>query len=65
MHQVAARQPRVDAAQAAWLDRRLERRQVEILLAAAAQADEHTRTRREQRDVDDWVQHASALRERR
>jgi flagellar export protein FliJ len=61
----AARKPAADAARAIWLARRLERRQLETLAAAADRVRETAGRRREQRAADDWFQSRSARRGKR
>lgn len=51
-----ARRPEVEAARAEFLERRLERRQVETLVEEAAAAEAIEDGRREQKSVDDWFQ---------
>ncbi len=55
-----SRRPEVEAARAALLERRLERRQVEALLTEAAEAEAMHEARREQQGVDDWFQSRTA-----
>lgn len=52
----AERQPGIEAARQELLSRRIERRQLEILDEAAAQAETRERIRREQKSADDWFQ---------
>jgi hypothetical protein len=47
------------------LECRLRRRQLEILLATAAQRESQEQTRREQTRVDDWFHSRAALRNRK
>ena len=56
MRLVAARQPAIQAARAEFLAKRLDRRQVEILLENAARAAAKEEKRREQKQADDWYQ---------
>jgi len=51
-----ARRPAFESAREVLLACRLERLQVETLIAAASQAERVRRERREQRNVDDWFQ---------
>ena len=51
-----AGRPAVEAARAEMLARRLDRRQTETLIAAAAAAEDKASQRRAQRQVDDWFQ---------
>lgn len=60
----AARKPAVEKARNEFLERRLERRQVQALLTQAAEAEETERTRREQKRLDDWFQSRIARRRR-
>jgi ribosomal protein L12E/L44/L45/RPP1/RPP2 len=55
-----SRRPEVEAARAAFLERRLERRQVEALLTEAAEAEAVDEARREQQGVEDWFQSRTA-----
>lgn len=55
-----ARQPGIEAARRELLGRRIERRQLEILDEAAAQAETRERIRREQKAADDWFQSRSS-----
>jgi flagellar export protein FliJ len=57
-----SRRPEVEAARAAMLERRLERRQVETLVTEAAEAEETAEARREQKRIDDWFQSQVARR---
>lgn len=50
------RRPAVEAAREEMLSRRLERRQVETLVAEVAASEEEEQRRREQKQVDDWFQ---------
>jgi hypothetical protein len=54
--QAMARRPGIEAARREMLARRLERRQVGMLAAAAASALEKEQIRREQNQADDWFQ---------
>ncbi|HEY6448460.1 MAG TPA: hypothetical protein VIY53_18520 [Acidobacteriaceae bacterium] len=54
------RQPDIEAARQELLSRRIERRQLEILDEAAAQAEARERIRREQKAADDWYQSRAA-----
>lgn len=56
--------PDVEVAREDLLARRLERRQVETLAAAAARTEEKERVRREQKQIDDWFQ-SRVVREKR
>lgn len=56
----ASRRPALEAARRDLLARRLERRQVETLAAAAGAVREKIRRRREQNQVDDWFQSRAA-----
>ncbi|MGC2639093.1 MAG: hypothetical protein WA294_18045 [Acidobacteriaceae bacterium] len=60
-----ARQSAIEASRQELLSRRIERRQLEILDEAAAQADERERIRREQKAADDWFQSRAAPGKRR
>jgi flagellar export protein FliJ len=51
-----AGRPALERARADLFTRRLERRQVEIIAAAAAEAEKHEQMRRDQKRVDDWFQ---------
>ncbi len=55
-----ARRPALESARELLLTRRLERLQVETLIAAAAQSEKTLRERREQRNIDDWFQSLAA-----
>jgi flagellar export protein FliJ len=52
--------PAVESAREELLERRSERRQVEVLLANAARAEAEEEVRREQQLADDWFQSRSA-----
>lgn len=52
----AARQPAAEAARAALLERRMERRQVETLMSEATAEAAREEARLEQKRVDDWFQ---------
>lgn len=54
--QAESRRPEVEAARAAMLERRLERRQVETLVTEAAAAEAVDEGRQEQKRIDDWFQ---------
>jgi len=51
-----AAQPEIDRAHGELMARRVERRQLEILHAAAVQAEERERVRQDQNRTDDWFQ---------
>ena len=57
-----ARQPAVEEARQEMMARRLERRQVECLLASAAEAEKEEQGRRDQKRLDEWFQNRSAER---
>jgi flagellar export protein FliJ len=63
--QALARKPGMDAARAEFFARRLDRRQVEMLVAGDVRAEEKERVRREQKQVDDWFQSRRGARQRR
>ena len=60
-----AERPEVDRARTDLLERRLERRQVETLHAAAVEAEEKRRVRLDQNRTDDWFQSQSGERNQR
>jgi hypothetical protein len=62
--QAEARKPAMEAARAEFLARRLDRRQVEMLVAGDVKAEEKERVRREQKQVDDWFQSGRGARRR-
>jgi flagellar export protein FliJ len=55
-----SQRPELEAARAALLERRLERRQVETLVAEAAAAEALDEARHEQKRIDDWFQSRTA-----
>lgn len=63
--QAEARKPAMEAARAEFFARRLDRRQVEMLVAGDVRAAEKERIRREQKLVDDWFQSGRGARQRR
>jgi hypothetical protein len=58
--QARARRPAIESARREMLARRMERRQVESLAAAAAAALEKKQIRRDQNQVDDWFRSRAA-----
>lgn len=58
------KKPVAEAAREVFLARRLERRQAETLVTAAAAADNKQELRRDQKQVDDWFQSRSARRKK-
>jgi hypothetical protein len=60
--QAQARRPGMETGRAEFLARRLDRRQVEMLVADALKVEEKERVRREQKLVDDWFQSRRAAR---
>ena len=63
--QADARKPAVEAARAEFFARRLDRRQIEMLVEDDVRAEEKERMRREQKQVDDWFQSGRGVRQRR
>ena len=63
--QAQAQKPGMEAARAEFFARRLDRRQVEMLVAGALQAEEKERVRQEQKQVDEWFQSGRRLRQER
>ena len=61
----AGAQPGLDASREQMLARRVDRRQVESLMAARVMVEEKGRRRREQSQTDDWFQSRAARRRRR
>lgn len=55
--------PSVELARGELLDRRSERRQVEVLIANVVRAEAEEEVRREQRLADDWFQSRTARRD--
>ena len=55
-----ARRPAVEEARHELMARRLERRQVESLLASAAEAEKEEQGRRDQKRLDEWFRNSSA-----
>jgi flagellar biosynthesis chaperone FliJ len=58
------RQPAAEEARQQLLTRRVERRQIEAVMAIAAAAEQKSRTRREQKHLDDWFQTMNLRRSR-
>lgn len=58
------KKPVAEAAREVFLARRLERRQAETLVTAAAEAENKEQLRRDQKQVDDWFQSRAARRKK-
>jgi len=58
--QAESQRPDVEAARSALLERRVERRQVEVLVTEGAMAEALDEARREQKRIDDWFQSRAA-----